>query len=515
MNTDKNGHKADTLKGGHRTARWPYLLLALVCLASFCLSARAVDRVTATLTVTAGTTNGQTLTVNGDVRTWTNNVVVSTSQILTNSTANGAKSNLLQHIGLNRFASITVADNGAASIQLTGGSGVAMTVTPSAGWATVTYATQLVAAAVGVRIPTGVEVPAEQTNINSGLLTALRSTANTNVFYESDGAVANLVGRTNSQTIGGNKVFSGTNAFTGNSNYVAHGFLANPLLTNGANYGTAFSSPGSGTSSEQFGSGATATGDFTLAVGPGATANGLIAIAIGNNARAVPASGDGALAVGLNASAADDSTTAIGPESQANFVGGTAIGYNSDANATNATALGKNALVGSGKTNSTAVGYNSNPTRANQVCLGNGEEVYIPGNLQLDGYATNFHAWGTTSLPAGADISFGRYALSSLANGNNADVPVGTNCWIEVSGPSAAFTIVGIDGQPNRDGKEIWILNQTGQNMTIANQSGVDATAGNRIKCLTGADKTVTGNSAAMLKYSAAESRWIVHYFSQ
>src|SRR5262249_44098086 len=97
------------------------------------------------------------------------------------------------------------------------------------------------------------------------------------------------------------------------------------------------------------------------------------------------------------------------------------------------------------------------------------------------------------------------------ANGVNAAVPVGTNVFIDVSGPTAAFTINGLNA-PNgvqRDGKLLIIVNQTGYDMTVAHQSGTDPVAANRIITSTGADRTTTGNGAAMFIYSAAVNRWI------
>src|SRR6266699_2298089 len=60
------------------------------------LPASALNIITATVTVTnvAGTTNGQTITVNGNTRTWTNSVSFPATQILTNNTIGGAATNL-------------------------------------------------------------------------------------------------------------------------------------------------------------------------------------------------------------------------------------------------------------------------------------------------------------------------------------------------------------------------------------------------------------------------------------
>ena len=47
-------------------------------------------------------------------------------------------------------------------------------------------------------------------------------------------------------------------------------------------------------------------------------------------------------------------------------------------------------------------------------------------------------AAGTNAFLPGSDIAFSRYAVTSLANGNNAAVPTGTNVFVEISGNSAA-----------------------------------------------------------------------------
>lgn len=488
-------------------------LLSIVCLAGLCLAARGADIITATVTVTnvAGTTNGQTITVNSNVRTWTNNVVVPGSQILTNAAIGGAATNLFNQISGTPFTGLSLQHSGTNGILLQTAPGGALSVSLSVGWGTVVLSTNSTATTVGVRVPYTAEGAAQQTNITSGIVAMISSAPNTNSISDSSLAAANLAGLVKSQTFAGVANFSAAGGLNGNVGHLTNGGFLNPNLTNGINRGNAFSSLGNGTSSEQFGAGATATGNYTLAIGPGATASGLIATAIGNNATAAPASGDGALAVGLDAQATEDSTTAVGPESMASFVGSSAFGYLSEGLAVNATAIGKNSLVRNGHTNSTALGYNAQTSRKNQIALGNAEEVWIPGNLQLDGYATNLHTFGTNTFPAGSDISFGRYPITSLANGNNAGIVAGTNVFIEVSGPSAAFTINGIAG--GRDGKFLIILNQTTFNMTIAHDSGTDPTAANRIYSMTGADRATTGNGAAMLIYSGAASRWILISF--
>ena len=426
-------------------------------LLSLALSAQAADRVIATLTVTnsAGTTNGQTLTVNGSVRTLTNSVFVPSTQILTNSTAAGSKTNILSQISLNPFAQVIAQDYSATAIRLSGVSGLTLTVTPSAGWAEVTYVTQSVASVVGVRVPiTSEPSGGQQTNIASLLVSGIGALS-TNSFYESNIAVTNLVGITNAQTISGLKQFtnvggiwygyvSNSTGISGNVNYMTNGLYLSPVLnsptfTNGTFYGT-----------HNY-------GDVTV----GYTAAGPI----------------------FSSAAAGDVILAL-----------------------------TNGQVGLGSSLFQIGGTPGISRVMMSDALGNLSLELITAVTNATFRSAAFVS--TNTFPAGSDIAFGRYALTTLANGANS-ISVGTNAFIEVSGPSAAFTINGITGSPNRDGKTVIIVNQTTFNMTIAHDSGTEPTAANRIYTMTGADRATTGNGAAMLIYSSSASRWILFSLDQ
>ena len=135
----------------------------------------------------------------------------------------------------------------------------------------------------------------------------------------------------------------------------------------------------------------------------------------------------------------------------------------------------------------------------------------VLGGLTVANGVTNLWHIGTNTWLSGADIAFTRYSLSTLANGNNAGVPVGTNVFVDLSGPSGAFTINGIAGGPNRSGKYLILENATGQTMTLANQSGTDPTPGNRILTGFSADHSYTNNPGMVtLIYNDNVSRWIV-----
>lgn len=270
------------------------------------------------------------------------------------------------------------------------------------------------------------------------------------------------------------------------------GFL-NPSFTNGANYGNPFDSPGAASGSLQIG-------------------------------HTAAASSQGATAIGNNAGASPSFSTALGYSAGANGYFSTALGANALASDTNTTALGYSANVNSGHTNSTAIGAKSSTTGPNQVMIGSGGGGGIPaisavinnylqvlGGLTVANGATNLWLTGTNTFLAGSDVAFTRYALSTLANGNNAAIPVGTNVFVEVSGPSGAFTVNGIAGQPNRDGKVLILKNATGFTMTIANQSGTDPTPGNRILTGYSADHAYTNNPGLVtLIYDGNAARWLV-----
>lgn len=424
-----------------------------LALSLFAWRASAADRITATLAVTnvAGTTNGQTVTINGSVRIWTNNVVLVASQVLTNSTAAGAKTNLYNQLALNPSFSVAIVDRSSTNFDLVGASGVALTVSLSVGWGTVTYATQAVTSLIPVRVPiSGEPSGPQQTNIASQLVKD-QNTLSTNSFYENSTVVVNLVGLTNNQTISGIKLYtnaagqwkgiiSNSPAISGVAVAISNGVfwlpkLASPTISNATVYGLVADSVGVNTT--------VGFGGFASTI----TANG-------NYFTVQPEAANG-ITIGL-------------------------VGFYNGVLAYDVFATNKIHALTLESTNTAHYG---------QTVFG-----------------------ATNTFPAGADIAFGRYANSSLANGNNAGVVVGTNVFVDLSGPSAAFVINGIAG--GRDGKEIRLENLTGQNLTIAHDSGVEPTAANRIYTMTGADQATTGNGFVVLIYNATVSRWIVESFN-
>ncbi|HXU78123.1 MAG TPA: hypothetical protein VN794_16240 [Methylomirabilota bacterium] len=406
------------------------ILIFLLLFVALGVQAATLNKITATVTVTAAPTlNGYTLTVNGNVRTWTNNVIVSQSQILTNLTAAGSKTNMLAQIGLNAYPNVAAVDNGATSIKLIGNSGTAMAVTLAGGWGTIVFTTNVVSALTDVRVPYDAEPSAgQQTNITSGVTAMLNASPNTNSINDFSLAASNLMGLHTTQTVSGAKSLTNVfNLFTGNT---LSTFNTNPTMIGFIELGgVRFDITARGLDLFDYSAGSTIA-SFTNG-GLKITSSGFFTLEAGTPA--------------LNKVLASDSG-------------------------------------------------------------GHATWQYVPGLTNAAMRGAYFDA--TNTFPAGSDVAFGRFSLSSLATGVNAAIPVGTNVFVEVSGPGAAFTINGIAG--GRDGKFLIILNQTTFNMTIAHDSGTDPTPANRIYTMTGADRATTGNGAAMFIYSGAASRWIL-----
>lgn len=412
-----------------------YLFLTLAAVA-----AQAADITTITIAVTnaAGTTNGQTVTINGNVRTWTNNVVVPGTQVLTNATAGGSATNLFRQLAGNPISGLTLAYSGTNGIALSTAPGGSLSVSISDGWGLLSSSTVTLTPAQVLRLPLSVEAAAVRTNLASQLAAAVGGSENTNAPYENSKLFENVVGKTNAQTVTGAKIFA---SFAGTAGAITNAALSAPALSNAVFHALLSFYNGEIT--------ITNSADNGIQFWSASAGAPILSLTNGN--------------------------VVIEADSALQIKGGTP--------AANAVLVGD---AGGGAT------WGTVPGTTNKIL----DSVSLANTNTVTG-----------------DLSFRRYAVTSLANGNNAAVPIGTNTFVEVSGPSGAFTVNGINGAPNRDGKFLILLNQTGQNMTIAHDSGTDPTAANRIYTMTGADRATTGNGAAMLIYSAAASRWILISF--
>lgn len=131
------------------------------------------------------------------------------------------------------------------------------------------------------------------------------------------------------------------------------------------------------------------------------------------------------------------------------------------------------------------------------------EKMRIAGN----GYI------GVNATDPGVRVDInGGYATRSntvtLSNGVNNDVPVGDCAFLRILGPTAGFTITGL--QAGVDGQRLRIANITGRDMTIADSSSLSA-LGNRIETNTNSDIIVKGPVPILdMTYDGATAQWLL-----
>jgi hypothetical protein len=122
---------------------------------------------------------------------------------------------------------------------------------------------------------------------------------------------------------------------------------------------------------------------------------------------------------------------------------------------------------------------------------------------------------GLSSLgvTASTHSSYSPGAVSAgLSNGLNSNIPIAAyanvltyDTLVDVSGPSAAFSLGGFDS--GYSAKTLTIVNRTGQTMTIVNEDA-SSTAANRITTQTGGNVSLSSPAIASFLYDAAASRW-------
>jgi hypothetical protein len=503
-----------------------FRILSILALLSLAFQARAIDRITASVVVTnAPTTNGMTFTVtttSGTTRTFTNSVYNSTSQVLTNLTGAGSATNLANNLIATPPAGAVVLLTGASNITIYGNAGVPLTVTAvPAGYFSVSYATQSVNAAYTVRVPNTVEAAAMRTNIGTGLVDWLNLTGNTNQLAQSQPAMAQLTGLTNAQTLSGVKFItnsaglwqgyvSNSLGISGNLGNMTNGLLRSPIaidltVTNAIIVGNITATNVVGVSNSQSVFGAktftSGSGIWYGYVSNSAGISGNVNFMTNGLYRA-PVLNDATLTNGTfygthTMYGTLDVQGSLGFVGYASYITADSDKFSMQPESASLVTIGNNGLIDGVAANAA---YFTNNVRASTLTITN---ITAYGGAKLA---------STNTFPAGSDIAFGRYALTSLANGANSII-VGTNVFVEVSGPTAVFSIDGINGSPNRDGKVVEIVSQVGFNMTIVHQSGTEPTAANRIISLTGADRTSTTACYARLIYSGAASRWILVAF--
>jgi len=184
--------------------------------------------------------------------------------------------------------------------------------------------------------------------------------------------------------------------------------------------GGVISNPGAGTSSEIFGSGATAAGQNGSAFGNGATSSGTNSGAFGQSA---VASASNALAFGPAANASAAQGTALGVLSTASGINATVVGEASTASANFSITIGHSST--SSHQNSFIVGEAAASTATNQIVFGSSAvpytNLYLGGGVSMaspSAFTIN-STGGSGTNNAGADLNISAGIATGNAAGGN------------------------------------------------------------------------------------------------
>jgi len=227
-----------------------------------------------------------------------------------------------------------------------------------------------------------------------------------------------------------------------------------------------------GLASFAFGANVTAEGNYSFAAGASAVSNGHGSVSMGGGTRAT-----------------GTYSNCFGSNNIAKGFAGTVVGMNNDS------ILLNNEVIQSSLTPMFVVGNGANSASRSNAMI-----VRYDGNTGINNSNPN------TNLDVKGDFALRQNDII-IANFGNNNVNPGKFSFINITGPTAGFSITGLQG--GTDGKIITLLNLTGQNMTIENLN-TSSDPVNRINTLTGANIITTGNASVTLQYSIAHNRWMV-----
>jgi len=211
------------------------------------------------------------------------------------------------------------------------------------------------------------------------------------------------------------------------------------------------------------------------------------------------------IAVGYSASSSGTNSIAVGLLADAGGYQSIALGASSSAQGRNSIGIGINTTTPYEA--SIAIGNGVSTTRTNEIRLGGSQDVTIGGLLTAEKGATNLTLTGSNQLSGTLRIT--SRAAATLANGNNAGVPLGTNTMVDLSGATTIAYVHGFLAGVEDEVKEVRLAGAVTN--FFANQSGVDATAENRIITGTGGDVWSTNNPTYLgLRYKG--SRWEIKW---
>ena len=423
--------------------------------------ASAVDKITLTVTVTNTPADGNTFTLNSDVRTWADGVVDPGAQIAVGASIGAATTNMFLQIASNPFSRVTPAWLATNQIELIGAVDLAMVGSLSGSWGTLSYTTQTVTRLTSLRVPMSGLPNSIRTNDATQIITGLNSYAQ-NQFVSSllpdeiDASTLNL-STASSASSPAIEFDTGTGLFTtGGTPGVYFSVLSNQVAQIDA--GSIIQ-------------GATTAKAEISASTPSGTVPSLLPRASYST-------------TGIGASATDTLTLIAGGVAGVD-IGSTNVIINTWLDVTSGR------IDGVTVTNSTIQG-STLTTGTYSGTIG----LLSSGNIYGTSVSNTVHI---------GKIILNTTDSTSLAN-SNSDVNFGdVNTVVIRSGPSASFTINSIVGA--EDGRLLKIINKTGHNMNLSDLTG---TTTNQIDTFNGGGHTTTGNGAVELMYDGTDLKWLL-----
>jgi hypothetical protein len=423
--------------------------------------ASAVDKITLTVTVTNTPADGNTFTLNSDVRTWADGVVDPGAQIAVGASIGAATTNMFLQIAANPFSRVTPAWLATNQIELIGAVDLAMVGSLSGSWGTLSYTTQTVTRLTSLRVPMSGLPNSIRTNDATQIITGLNSYAQ-NQFVSSL-----LPDEINASTLNVATASSAADP--------AIAFDAGTgLFTTGGTPGVYFSVLSNQVA--QIDAGSIIQGATTAKAELSATtASGTVPSILPRASYST---------TGIGASATDTLTLIAGGVASVD-IGSTNVIINTWLDVTSGR------IDGVTITNSTIQG-STLTTGTYSGTIG----LLSSGNIYGTSVSNTVHI---------GKIILNTTDSTSLAN-SNSDVNFGdVNTVVIRSGPSASFTINSIVGA--EDGRLLKLINKTGHNMTLNDLTG---TSTNQIDTFNGGGHTTTGNGAVELMYDGTDLKWLL-----
>jgi hypothetical protein len=423
--------------------------------------ASAVDKITLTVTVTNTPADGNTFTLNSDVRTWADGVVDPGAQIAVGASIGAATTNMFLQIAANPFSRVTPAWLATNQIELIGAVDLAMVGSLSGSWGTLSYTTQTVTRLTSLRVPMSGLPNSIRTNDATQIITGLNS-------YAQNQFVASLLpDEIDASTL---NVSTASSAASPAIEFDT----GTGLYTTGGTPGVYFSVTSSQVA--QIDAGSIIQGATTAKAEISATT------ASGTVPSILPRASYSTTGIG---SSATDTLTLIAGGVAGVDIGSTNVIINTWLDVTSGR------IDGVTITNSTIQG-STLTTGTYSGTIG----LLSSGNIYGTSVSNTVHI---------GKIILNTTSSTSLAN-SNSDVNFGdVNTVVIRSGPSASFTINSIVGA--EDGRLLKIINKTGHNMNLSDLTG---TTTNQIETFNGGGHTTTGNGAVELMYDGTDLKWLL-----